>query len=424
MKLIDVKLTGRFSDMRVTTNCLMCSAMLSTIIFDGAFANNNQPHEIIDQYYRRIESKLKYDAPDNLTELNQEIGAIVQELFDVERLAAQVLQNQWSKSNRSQQARFVAALQKSLQDKIAAEANVFRNQASLMFTLESADVKDKFATLNYSIASDPIQKHLTIFMLKYPGENWKISNVKSGNESLLQFYFSLCKKQIDRYSLPQLIAVLQNDDFVVLEDFEGEGAGLLPSGWNWRKQDDAKKKPYKIKEENGNQFLAAEDNGESVILGKDIKWDLKKYPYISFKWRARRLPVGGDERYGHTVDSAAGIYIIYKEKLGLIPESIKYVWSTTLPVGLAMRRSGTGRPWMVVAECGDAHVDEWRTYVFNISEAYEKTFGGKPPDTPVGIAILSDANSTSSKAYADYDDIRALKHADAGSGIQDFLKAE
>ena len=72
---------------------------------------------------------------------------------------------------------------------------------------------------------------------------------------------------------------------------------------------------------------------------------------------------------------------------------------------------------MVVAESGRENLGDWHTYVFNLYEAYKKTFGGSPPDKPIGIGILSDANSTHSKAYADYDDIRALKHAEADSGV-------
>jgi len=75
-------------------------------------------------------------------------------------------------------------------------------------------------------------------------------------------------------------------------------------------------------------------------------------------------------------------------------------------------------------ESGPENLGEWRTYVLNAYEAYQKTFGGNPPDRPLGIGILSDANSTHSKAYADYDDIRALRYADADSGIKNFLKGE
>lgn len=79
---------------------------------------------------------------------------------------------------------------------------------------------------------------------------------------------------------------------------------------------------------------------------------------------------------------------------------------------------------MVVVESGGAHLGAWQTYVFNIYEAYKETFGGEPSEKAMGIGILSDANSTNSKAYADYDDIIALRFANADSGIKEFLEAE
>ncbi|MFQ6115361.1 MAG: DUF3047 domain-containing protein, partial [bacterium] len=284
--------------------------------------------------------------------------------------------------------------------------------------------KENFAELSYVVSGDKGRKVFTVYMLKSSDGIWKISNMKLGERSLIREYYSICEKLTKKYSLAYLEAELAGRGYVVLEDFEADRVGKLPKDWSWRKRDKNKRKPYIVKEENGNKYLAADDNGESVILGKDIKWNLKKYPYISFKWRARNLPKMGDERFGRTVDSAAGIYIVYKKKLGLIPESVKYVWSTTLPVGSTMRRSGMGKPWMIVAESGEEHLGEWRTFVFNVYDAYKKTFRGKPPDTAIAIGILSDGNSTHSKAYADYDDIKALQKADADSGIKEFLRAE
>ena len=39
----------------------------------------------------------------------------------------------------------------------------------------------------------------------------------------------------------------------------------------------------------------------------------------------------------------------------------------------------------------------------------------------MGIAILTDANATWSAAAADYGEIRALRSADAGSGVREIL---
>ncbi|MFQ5690047.1 MAG: DUF3047 domain-containing protein [Gemmatimonadota bacterium] len=228
------------------------------------------------------------------------------------------------------------------------------------------------------------------------------------------------------FSTPFLMNSFHQAPFVVLEDFESSPVGKLPVGWSWRSQDEHKKKPYRVREENSNKYLEATDDGESVILGKDVSWNLREYPYVSFRWRVHELPEGGDERFDDKVDSAAGVYFVYRKVFGKIPRSVKYVWSTTLPVGSAVRRAGVGKPWMIVADSGTEHLGEWRTHVFNLREAYERTFGGRPPNKPIGIGILSDANSTHSHAYADYDDIRVLRTADPGvtSGVERILKAD
>jgi len=223
----------------------------------------------------------------------------------------------------------------------------------------------------------------------------------------------------------QLVSASGADpDALVLEDFQAAPLGKLPPGWNWKRTDEDSHKPYMVMAEGENRFLAARDNGESVILGKEIEWDIHKYPYLSFRWRVRKIPAGGDERFGDTNDSAAAVYVIYRTRMGLVPQSLKYIWSSTNPVGSASRRSGIGRPWAVVADSGTAHLGQWRTHVFNVLDAYRRTFGDDPPEKVAGIAILSDANSTRSQAHADYDDIRVLSRADAGSGIDRILDAD
>jgi ABC-type transporter MlaC component len=356
---------------------------------------------------------------------NPDVREIVDDLFDVERLAPQVLQKTWSKLGEVQQKRFVDALRENLHREVLSELRQHNGISPSSLKLQSENVKTSTATLNFVLSSPKKKKRkFSIKMLKSTGGQWKITDLRSGSKSFKRSYHNYCKKTIDRYFLGYLIADLGDHDYVILEDFEDYDVGKLPPRWKWRGGDDKKNKPYEVREENGNRYLAAEDNGESVILLKELKWNLKKYPYISFKWRAHKIPAGGDERYGRTVDSAAGLYLTYKKKLGYIPVSVKFVWSSTLPVGSAMKRSGIGKPWMVVAESGEDHLGEWRTYIFDARQAYKDTFGGNPPDRPLGLGFLSDANSTHSQAYADYDDIRALKHANVGSGVEKKLKAE
>ncbi len=223
----------------------------------------------------------------------------------------------------------------------------------------------------------------------------------------------------------QAEAQRKDGDDLILCDFSDSPVGGLPRDWTWKKADNDKNKPYKIVEEaDGNRYLAADDNGESVILGYEVKWNLREYPYLEFRWRARELPAGGDERYGDKNDSAAGLYMTYNKKTGMIPVSAKFVWSSTLEVGAATRRSGVGRPFNVVVDSGDEYLNEWRTHVVDLREVFEKTFGGKPPKTPVGIGVLTDANSVGGTAAADYDYIKAVKNATPTVSITKVLKAE
>ena len=222
-----------------------------------------------------------------------------------------------------------------------------------------------------------------------------------------------------------LPAVAQQEESIMLEDFSDGYIGGLPKGWQWKKGDNDKDKPYKVIEEtDSSYYLAADDNGESVLLAKKVKWDLFEYPYLEFRWRARSLPPGGDERYGDKNDSAAGVYIFYTRKMGMVPINAKMVWSTTLPVGAALRRSGTGRPYNVVVDSGEEHLNEWRTQVVDLREIWEKTFGGTMPKNALGIGLLSDANSVGGTAAADYDYIKVVKKAEPTVSIAEILEAE
>jgi hypothetical protein len=202
-----------------------------------------------------------------------------------------------------------------------------------------------------------------------------------------------------------------NDDFIVLEDFESAAVGEFPAEWEWRGWGEVEEKPYRVRDERGNRFLRAEDTGQNVILYRKIRWNIKEYPYLSWRWRIRAVPEGADERDEKRADSAAGLYLTYRKKLGLLPKSVKFVWSTDLPTGSAFRRKGIGMPWTIVAGSGSDSLDQWQTFTVNALEAYRETYGGDPPDRPLGVGLLSDANNTGGRAFADYDDIIVLKSA-------------
>ena len=387
--------------------------------------DNPDPAEVVQDYFKRWQAVTRKGQVTE-EEKRQALVQSMNNLLDMERVSRHLVPGKWKDMAPYLRQRFNIALQDALVNDIVNSNMLQDSNLPLQLQLTNEKITGaNTATLDFLLMGNNRRLDVQLFMSRNSQGDWKITNLKINKKiSLVRHYYSFCKKMVDQYSVPYLIARLGNYNEVILEDFEGGSPGRFPPGWVWKSKDDHKRKPYVVRMEDGNHYLEATDEGESVIIGKNIKWNLREYRYVSFRWRVHRIPKGGDERYGKTVDSAAGIYFIYKKKLGLIPESVKYVWSSTLPVGSAMRRSGVGKPWMVVADSGSEHLGEWRTYVFDAYQAYKDTFGGEPPATAIGIGILSDANSTHSFAYADYDDIRALKTANADSGVKKILEAE
>jgi len=226
------------------------------------------------------------------------------------------------------------------------------------------------------------------------------------------------------FGLQQYSELFSQSDYIILEDFQNYKGNPFSV---WKSRDDIKQATpvYKIVEEDGKKFLRAStvNVNNSIQIGKpNLKWDIKTYPNLNWEWRVRILPAGGNEKVGKTNDSAAGLYVIYQTKT--IPLAgwqyqpanwIKYVWSTTLPVGTVITRKDSklgidfeGR--YVVVASGKNDLNKWITFKRNVVDEYQKYFGSKPPYKSMMIGILTDSNDTKDKAEADYGVIKASKN--------------
>lgn len=255
-------------------------------------------------------------------------------------------------------------------------------------------------------------------------QGFGVADVSWGGVSVVETYRELCEHWIDRYSVAFAIGELEGRGVVVLADFEDDTPFELPRGWKSRGWKDVSEEPYEVLAESGNQFLRAEDRGENVVLYRAVRWNSVTYPYLSWRWRIRSLPDGGDARVEEKADNAAAIYLSYRRKLGLLPVTVKFVWSERLPKGSAFRRPGIGMPWTVVAGRGEPDRARWHRVVVHISDVYQNTFGGDPGERPLGIGLLSDANNTGGLASADYDDIVVLKEASDVMQVRELIELD
>ena len=188
--------------------------------------------------------------------------------------------------------------------------------------------------------------------------------------------------------------------------FDGYEVGKPPTGWGSRNGNIAD--VYSVQEEGGRKFLHADARGTAIQIGFETKWSLKEYPLLEWQWRALILPDRGDELKKATNDSVLGLYVVF----GRLPfiKAIKYVWSTTLPVGLSLESPFSSSTKIIILESGDVLLGKWVSERRDVLADYLHLFGGKNDAlVPRGIAILTDADNTASRASGDYGDIDVLR---------------
>lgn len=202
---------------------------------------------------------------------------------------------------------------------------------------------------------------------------------------------------------------------LVVDDFADAPPATFPARWKARDAETAKR-VYTVASENGEHFLKAVAQGQAAQIGVPIKVNADEYPVLSWRWRIDEVPTGSDEREKATNDSAAGVYVVFKGPFGgLVPRAIKYVWSARAPRGATFASPGYSTAQIVVLESGSDAVGQWRAETVNFAADYRRLFNADPPEVQ-GIAVLTDADDTGSRAAADYGDFRLLAAAPADGG--------
>jgi hypothetical protein len=209
---------------------------------------------------------------------------------------------------------------------------------------------------------------------------------------------------------------------IVIEDFNKSGDVFFRE-WKNMESSASPWEEYYLASENGKNFLRASTERNpalSIQIGKVVnnKWNIFNYPVISWEWRVHKVPANGNETRSSRRDSAAGIYVLFqRKKIPLVgwqhqPMNwIKYVWSSTLPVGTVVPRkkvqSGVtlydGR--YVVVASGEKDLGKWISFKMDGVSYYKTYFGKAPSANPVMVALLTVSNKTKSRAVADYANI-------------------
>jgi hypothetical protein len=156
--------------------------------------------------------------------------------------------------------------------------------------------------------------------------------------------------------------------------------------------------------ENGSFYKAVADNAASG-LGKEVKIDLNKTPFINITWKIERdLPgIKENTKKGH--DFAARVFAV--KKTGATPLSnraINYVFSSNNEIGFNTPSPYTKKSIDNVLASTKNNLNEWITVKSNVKEDFKK-FHDLDVNELDGLAIMSDTDNSKMKAVAYYQNI-------------------
>jgi len=174
----------------------------------------------------------------------------------------------------------------------------------------------------------------------------------------------------------------------------------------WEQKSFAGKTQYKIAIENGKKVLIADSMATASGLGKKIKVDLKKTPYINWSWKVDNTLKGLDETTKAGDDYVARLYVV-KSGGPLLwkTKALNYVWSSNQSQEKIWRNAFQPKNAIMLAVRGNTdQPGQWVTEKRNVLEDFKRAFG-KDIDNIDAVAIMTDTDNSMREASASYGEI-------------------
>ena len=155
---------------------------------------------------------------------------------------------------------------------------------------------------------------------------------------------------------------------------------------------------------NGN-FIKAEAEGKGSGLGKEVKINLLKTPFINITWKVEKDLSGIVENTKKGHDYAARVFVI--KKTGSTPLSnraINYVFSSNNDVGENWPSPYTKKSIDYVLSSTKNNLNIWVTVKANVKEDFMRLLGIDVSNISA-VAIMTDTDNSKLKAISYYQNI-------------------
>jgi hypothetical protein len=168
---------------------------------------------------------------------------------------------------------------------------------------------------------------------------------------------------------------------------------------------------YRVQQEEGRTVFHADypKDTSTVTLGRRVPDSSEGWRHLSWSWRVHRFPENGNEKMSSREDSAMAVYATFGSQLHR--QSLKYVWSTTLPAGTVVGPKRTlFYDIVTIVLQGPGGANRWQDEKVDVAADWARFFGEpgtSPEQAPpmVGLGLLTDGDDTGTTPSADIADI-------------------
>ena len=196
---------------------------------------------------------------------------------------------------------------------------------------------------------------------------------------------------------------MSQTNVLTVGSFNSLKEGMAPPEWavkEWKGKADAQ-----VVKDDSSKALRLRSAKTSTALYKKMSFNIKDYPYLNWRWKVTKIPVGGDVRKKNTDDQAAQIYVIFPKFPSQInSRMLGYIWDTGAPAGSEVISAKLSTTRYIVLKSGAGELGKWFSEKRNVYEDYKRLFNEEPPKVG-SVALMIDSDDTKTSAESFFGDI-------------------
>ena len=209
----------------------------------------------------------------------------------------------------------------------------------------------------------------------------------------------------------------------------GTPGGPLPDPWKLVTLAKIRKQTrYTLVRDADTTVLRADADASMASVMHPLHVDPRDHPVIEWRWKIANLLQKSDIATRPGDDFPARFYVFFDYDITRLPFTTRakirlarllfgediplavlcYVWDGKSAQGTTTWSPYTDRVRIIVAQSGEAHLNQWVTERHNLVDDFRAAFGEDPPPIS-GVAVATDTDNTGESVAAFYGDIRFMK---------------